>query len=68
MGKEVPCTFMGLMESQNPTCQYGEPVNNHDEQISNLFAQPDVLARGETAEEFRSEGHDENVITKVKSD
>lgn len=33
-----------------------EPVANHDELMSNFFAQPDALAYGKTAEELEAEG------------
>lgn len=65
MGQVVPCTFIGFVESQNPTCQDGEPVSNHDELMSNFFAQPDALARGKTAEECRAEGRPEALIPHV---
>lgn len=65
MGQVVPCTFIGFIESQNPTCQDGEPVSNHDELMSNFFAQPDALARGKTAEECRAEGRSEDLIPHV---
>lgn len=65
MGQTVPCTFIGFVESQNPTCQDGEPVSNHDELMSNFFAQPDALARGKTAEECRAEGKEEWLIPHV---
>lgn len=65
MGQVVPCTFIGFIESQNPTCQDGEPVSNHDELMSNFFAQPDALARGKTAEECREEGKPEELIPHV---
>ena len=32
----------------------GEPVSNHDELMSNFFAQPDALALGKTAEELKA--------------
>ena len=65
MGQVVPCTFIGFVESQNPTCQDGEPVSNHDELMSNFFAQPDALATGKTAEECRAEGREESLIPHV---
>ena len=34
----------------------GEPVSNHDELMSNFFAQPDALALGKTPEEVAAEG------------
>jgi glucose-6-phosphate isomerase len=39
MGQVVPCDFIGFMESQNPVCEEGEPVSNHDELMANFFAQ-----------------------------
>lgn len=65
MGQVVPCTFIGFVESQNPCCQDGEPVSNHDELMSNFFAQPDALATGKTAEECRKEGRPEELIPHV---
>lgn len=62
MGQVVPCTFIGFVESQNPTCQDGEPVSNHDELMSNFFAQPDALARGKTADECRADGREESLV------
>lgn len=52
----VPCDFIGFCESQYPICENGLPVSNHDELMSNFFAQPDALANGKSAEECRSEG------------
>lgn len=68
MGQIVPCTFIGFVESQSPACQDGEPVSNHDELMSNFFAQPDALARGKTAEECRAEGKEEWLIPHVTFD
>lgn len=65
MGQTVPCTFIGFIESQSPTCQEGEPVSNHDELMSNFFAQPDALARGKSADECRAEGRPEELIPHV---
>ena len=31
-------------------------MSNHDELMSNFFAQPDALALGKTAEELQAEG------------
>lgn len=65
MGQTVPCTFIGFVESQNPICEDGEPVSNHDELMSNFFAQPDALATGKTAEECRAEGRPEWLVPHV---
>jgi glucose-6-phosphate isomerase len=55
-GRVVPCDFIGFCESQSPIDMKGEAVSNHDELMSNFFAQPDALARGKTAEELVDEG------------
>lgn len=65
MGQIVPCTFIGFVESQNPSCQDGEPVSNHDELMSNFFAQPDALARGKSAEECLAEGREAWLVPHV---
>lgn len=65
MGQTVPCTFIGFIESQNPTCQEGEPVSNHDELMSNFFAQPDALAKGKTGQECIDEGKPDHLIPHV---
>lgn len=52
----MPCDFIGFCESQNPICEDGLPVSNHDELMANFFAQPDALANGKTAQECRDEG------------
>ena len=48
--------FIGFMESQAPVSLDGEPVSNHDELMSNFFAQPDALALGKTLNEVAQEG------------
>ncbi|KAF1793119.1 Phosphoglucose isomerase, C-terminal [Phytophthora cactorum] len=55
-GRVVPCDFLGFCESQNPVQLAGEPVSNHDELMSNFFAQPDALARGKSIEDLKAEG------------
>jgi glucose-6-phosphate isomerase len=55
-GRVVPCDFLGFRRSQQPARVAGEAVDNHDELMSNFFAQPDALACGKTAEECRAEG------------
>uniref|UniRef100_A0A7S2ZDR0 Glucose-6-phosphate isomerase n=2 Tax=Rhodosorus marinus TaxID=101924 RepID=A0A7S2ZDR0_9RHOD len=62
MGQVVPCDFIGFCESQNPICEDGLPVSNHDELMANFFAQPDALANGKTAQECRDEGVPEWLI------
>ena len=45
-GRVIPADFIGFMESQQPVDMAGEQVANHDELMSNFFAQPDALAYG----------------------
>lgn len=42
----ISCDFIGFKKSLNPIHLAGEPVSNHDELMSNFFAQPDALAFG----------------------
>ncbi len=49
-GRVVPAEFIGFCESPSPLMFAGEPVSNHDELMSNFFAQPDALAMGELNE------------------
>ncbi|CAM9795745.1 unnamed protein product [Ectocarpus sp. 4 AP-2014] len=55
-GRVIPADFVGYCTSQCPVMLEGEPVANHDELMSNFFAQPDALAYGKTAEELEKEG------------
>ncbi|KAL9274111.1 Glucose-6-phosphate isomerase, cytosolic 1-like protein [Drosera capensis] len=43
-------------------CDEGEVVANHDELMSNFFAQPDALAYGKTPEELKKENVPEFLI------
>lgn len=52
----VPCDFLGFCESQHPIALEGETVSNHDELMSNFFAQADALACGKSIAELRAEG------------
>merc|ERR1711881_814801 len=61
-GRVIPAEFIGFKTSQNPTKLDGEPVSNHDELMSNFFAQPDALALGKTAQELKREGVPDNLI------
>ena len=58
-GRVVPADFIGFCESQAPVDMDGEPVSNHDELMSNFFAQPDALAYGKTLQDLVAEGVDE---------
>ena len=55
-GRIVPADFIGFMESQHGISLNGEPVSNHDELMSNFFAQPDALAYGKTLNDLIQEG------------
>lgn len=61
-GRVVPCDFVGIINSQSPIDLPGEPVSNHDELMSNFFAQPDALAFGKSAEQCRVEGIPEELV------
>jgi glucose-6-phosphate isomerase len=52
----VPCDFIGFLHSNNPLGRH------HDLLMSNVFAQPEALAFGKTAEEVRAEGTPEEVV------
>lgn len=52
----VSTDFVGHYESQCPVLLEGEPVANHDELMSNFFAQLGALAYGRTEEELETEG------------
>ena len=47
-GRTIPAEFIGFTRSQTPVHLPGEPVTNHQELMSNFFAQPDALALGKT--------------------
>ncbi|KMZ74666.1 Glucose-6-phosphate isomerase [Zostera marina] len=51
-GRVIPCDFIGVMKSQHPISLKDELVCNHDELMSNFFAQPDALAYGKTSEQL----------------
>lgn len=55
-GRTIPAEFIGFTRSQTPVHLPGEPVTNHQELMSNFFAQPDALALGKTEEQLRAEG------------
>lgn len=54
-GRVIPAEFIGFCKSQNPIVIPGEEVSNHDELMSNFFAQPDALAFGKDEEECKKE-------------
>ncbi|XP_024399239.1 glucose-6-phosphate isomerase, cytosolic isoform X2 [Physcomitrium patens] len=55
-GRVVPCDFIGAVRSQHSVFMPGEKVSNHDELMSNFFAQADALADGKTPEDLKAEG------------
>jgi len=61
-GRTIPSDFIGFKESQNPVELPGEAVSNHDELMSNFFAQPDALALGKTEEQCKAEGIPEKLL------
>ncbi|KAG9440968.1 hypothetical protein H6P81_021133 [Aristolochia fimbriata] len=61
-GRIVPCDFIGVLKSQQPVYLKGETVSNHDELMSNFFAQPDALAYGKTPEELLQENVPKHLI------
>jgi glucose-6-phosphate isomerase len=54
-GRVIPADFIGFKRSQQPRSLEGEAASNHDELMSNFFAQPDALAMGRTLEEAQAE-------------
>merc|ERR1712039_735498 len=61
-GRAIPAEFIGFKKSQNPVMLAGEPVSNHDELMSNFFAQPDALALGKTEDQCRADGVPESLV------
>ncbi|KAK6131173.1 hypothetical protein DH2020_035082 [Rehmannia glutinosa] len=62
-GRIIPCDFIGVVKSQQPVYLKGELVSNHDELMSNFFAQPDALAYGKTPEQLLHENVPHHLIT-----
>jgi glucose-6-phosphate isomerase len=60
-GRTIPAEFIGFTESQTPMDNTSEVVSNHDELMSNFFAQPDALAMGKTIAELEAENVPENL-------
>ena len=54
-GRPANCEFIGYKTSPTPMQVEGK-VANHDELMSNFFAQPDALAFGKTEEQCAAEG------------
>ena len=53
-GRLVPCEFVGAAVGQQAVYLEGEAVSNHDELMSNFFAQADALAYGKGPPELRA--------------
>uniref|UniRef100_A0A0V0IIZ4 Glucose-6-phosphate isomerase n=1 Tax=Solanum chacoense TaxID=4108 RepID=A0A0V0IIZ4_SOLCH len=62
-GRVIPCDFIGVVKSQQPIYLKDEVVNNHDELMSNFFAQPDALAYGKTPEQLQKENIPEHLVS-----
>ena len=60
-GRVIPAEFIGFCQSPNPVHLEGEVVSNHDELMSNFFAQPDALAYGKNKTELTNEGVPEHL-------
>ena len=63
-GRSTSADFIGFAKSQTPQAlaKSEYPVSNHDELMSNFFAQPDALAKGKTADECVKEGIPANLV------
>ncbi|GMH41089.1 hypothetical protein BSKO_08999 [Bryopsis sp. KO-2023] len=61
-GRVVPCDFIGIVRSQQSVYLKDEIVSNHDELMSNFFAQADALAYGKTPNQLRAEGVPDHLI------
>ncbi|GER49630.1 glucose-6-phosphate isomerase [Striga asiatica] len=61
-GRVIPCDFIGVVKSQQPVYLKGELVSNHDELMSNFFAQPDALAYGKTPEQLLKENVPDHLV------
>uniref|UniRef100_A0A804L1C9 Glucose-6-phosphate isomerase n=1 Tax=Musa acuminata subsp. malaccensis TaxID=214687 RepID=A0A804L1C9_MUSAM len=61
-GRVVPCDFIGSIKSQQPIYLKGEVVSNHDELMSNFFAQPDALAYGKSPEQLLQDSVPDHLV------
>ena len=62
-GRVIPAEFIGFTKSQTPVMMKDEPCSNHEELMSNFFAQPDALAIGRDVETLKSKGVPEELHT-----
>jgi glucose-6-phosphate isomerase len=62
-GRVIPCDFIGVCKSQHPILNKSDTVSNHDELMSNFFAQPDALAKGKSADDLKKENVPQALIS-----
>lgn len=62
-GRIIPAEFIGTIRSQQDIYLNGEVVSSHEELMCNFFAQPDALALGKSADQLRSEGVPEHLVS-----
>jgi len=61
-GRVIPAEFIGFTKSQTPINMDGEVVTNHNELMSNFFAQPDALALGKDIQTLKDQGVPEHLL------
>ena len=61
-GTIIPAEFIGFIKSQTPIDNPEEDITNHDELMSNFFAQADALAIGRNQEELRAANVPEELL------
>lgn len=61
-GRVIPAEFIGFTKSQTPINMEGEVVTNHNELMSNFFAQPDALALGKDIQTLKDQGVPEHLL------
>ena len=62
-GRVIAAEFIGFCKSQTPVDLKEQSVSNHDELMSNFFAQPDALAQGKTIAQLEAAGVPEELRT-----
>jgi glucose-6-phosphate isomerase len=62
-GRVIAAEFIGFCKSQTPVDLPEQSVSNHDELMSNFFAQPDALAQGKTIAQLEAAGVPEELRT-----
>jgi len=67
-GRVIPAEFIGFCKSQKPVHLHGDAVSNHDELMSNFFAQPDALALGKDEKQLKTENTPAELIPHKKFD